>query len=256
VFGFVRWRDFDGAVEAKITAFLNARDRRLDMPQGYNPLPVIVDACFEWLAVPFNGARIFVQVRYPRGVELFARQKNWTQILMDGTKRDFTELSADEICEYMNALEETVKIVLNAPTYAELEKEIFGKDRYLDEQRARLADFERRLAEVDDATARFELLRRIQLLKMRLGYALPLDTMTTLSAIANGANVTDIRKITEDILLEAYQKHRLFGGSPADYIPSGAYTVEQKSDIERCALSVGVAWERKNGGPKRNNRKY
>lgn len=256
MFGFVRWREFESAVEKKITAFLNVRDKRLDMPLGYNPLPVIVDACFEWLAVPFNGTRIFVQVRYPRGVELFAHQKNWTQIIMDGAKQDFTELSVDEICEYMNALEETAKIVLNAPTYAEFEKEIFGKDRYLDEQRTRLVDFEEQLDNIDDATVRFELLRHIQLVKMRLGYALPLDTMMTLSAIANGTNVTDIRKITEDILLDAYQKHRLFGGSPADYVPCGTYTVKQKSDIERCALAVGVKWEKSNGRPKRNNRKY
>jgi hypothetical protein len=207
--------------------------------ERYQPLSVIKGKLFEWLAIPFFGRHVFIQVRYPRGADFYGNEylEGFTQIVLDPKK--MTALNAGELIETMNCQEAIAKMVMNNPTYEEFEKMILGEDRTLESMRQEL---EKIKLKTKDAAVNFidgmGLNKRIEYLNMRLGYLLPADTMTALTLIGLGIDCTDIRKVTEKILLEAYQKHKLFEGSPKDYI-AGIFTDKQGDEIERLAVAVG-----------------
>jgi hypothetical protein len=224
---------------AEVDRILNARDKRVEPPAGYNPVPVITGCLFEWLAVPFCGQRVLVQVRYPNSID---KNGEYTQIFLEQAKRE--NKSIEDTLRIMDTQEELAKQVLNVPTFAELEKEIYKRDRALESRREILRGIEEKmkpLGKPDRWPA--DVRERYYAEQLRSAYALPADTMLALSEIALATNLTDIRKVTKDMLLTAYQKSKLYKRPPSEFIPSGVYSAEQKSDIDDTALGVGYEWE-------------
>jgi hypothetical protein len=232
----------------EVSHALSLKDKRIEPPSGYNPVPVIMGAMFEWLLVPWCGKNILVQVRYPNSID---KTGDYTQVFLD--HKD-ARLSRDDIIRTMNTQEEIAKQVLNVPTYAELEKEIWGKDRRLAEMREELAALDDKIEQVNSAAA-VELRKQKEMLEIQCGYALPPDTMAALSRIGLATDITDIRKVTHDMFLEAYHKSKLYGRPPSEFIPMGVYTTEQKRDIDNAALSAGADWETKNKPPVKKGRR-
>jgi hypothetical protein len=239
--GIMKWLEQEKVIERKVeeavVRALAMTDRRIEPPSGYNPVQVIMGVMFEWLLVPWCGQKILVQVRYPNSIDKTGED---TQVFLN--HKD-TELSREDMLRTMNTQEEIAKQVLNIPTYAELEKEIWGKDRRLAEMRDELKSIEEKITQVNNAAAA-ELRKRAAMLDIQCGYALPPDTMAALSRIGLATDITDIRKITLDMFLEAYQKSKLYGRPPSEFIPTGVYTTEQKRDIDNAALAAGADWEK------------
>jgi hypothetical protein len=61
-------------------------------------------------------------------------------------------------------------------------------------------------------------------------------------------DISDIRKLTKEKLLLAYQKGKLYGRDPADYVP-GLFTDGDRENISNYATVLGAEWEQRNRKP-------
>jgi hypothetical protein len=76
------------------------------------------------------------------------------------------------------------------------------------------------------------------------GYVLPHDTTVALTNIALGMDVSDIKKMTREKLLAAYNKARLYNQKPSDFIP-GIFTDGDRENINNYATMLGYEEEKK-----------
>jgi hypothetical protein len=126
---------------------------------------------------------------------------------------------------------------LNRPTFEELEQDIYGKDRVLETNRKRLAEIREKIKTVN-GSEKYELQQEIDRAELFTGYILPDDTMLTLTNIALGVDISDIKKMTREKLITAYSKARLYNGKPSDFIP-GVFTDGDRQNIDDYATLLG-----------------
>jgi hypothetical protein len=97
-----------------------------------------------------------------------------------------------------------------APTYEEFEKMIYKEDNALVMKKAKIAELKKA---VDNPALnmfqRAEFQAELNTLDYFVGILLPSDTMDALTRIALGQDVTDIKKVTKDILTQAAVKSEL-----------------------------------------------
>jgi hypothetical protein len=234
---------FEKLIEAAVEKALDRRairpDKKLTV-EGYHPLPEIMGKLYDWVFIPFRGAEILVEIRYPRSTQLPEVDKLYA--IIDQQKKE-PKLTRQQMIDVMNIQEECCRAVLNRPTFDELEKEIHGKDRVFETNRKRLEELRLKLKDVKD-NQKFELQQEINKLELFTGYVLPDDTMTALTNIALGIGLSDIEKLTKEKLIIAYNKARLYNGKPTDYIP-GVFTDGDRQNIDDYATLLGTKEEAK-----------
>lgn len=232
-------KQIEAAVESAVAAALDRRtvrpDRKLTV-EGYHPLPEIMGALYEWVFVPFRGTEILVEIRYPRSTQIPDVDKLYPII---NQQKQGKKLSRQDMIDIMNIQEDCCKAALNRPTFAELEKAIYGKDRVLGANKKLLEELREKLKEVKSDAERMALHKEIDRAELFTGYLLPDDTMLAVTNIALGADISDIRKVTKDKLVAAYNKARLYGGKPSDFVP-GLFTDGDRQNIDDYATILGV----------------
>jgi len=235
---------FEKQIEAAVEKALGRRavrpDKKLTL-DGYHPLPEIMGALYEWLLIPFRGAEVLVEVRYPRSTQLPDADKLHAVIEQQKTER---KLSRQQMIDILNIQEECCKAVLNRPTFEELEQAVHGKDNVLANNKKEFEAFDEKLKSVKNEAGRRELQAERDRLELFCGYILPDDTMLALMNIALGMDVSDIRKLTKEKLLAAYSKARLFNGKPSDFVP-GLFTDGDRQNIDNYAAWLGSGEETK-----------
>jgi len=77
--------------------------------------------------------------------------------------------------------------------------------------------------------------------------------MLCLTNIALGADISDIKKVTKEKLLAAYNKARLYKGRPSDFIP-GIFTDGDRINIDDYATRLGCEEEAKSVKSQKNAR--
>jgi hypothetical protein len=229
---------FKKIIEAAVEKALDRRtvrpDKKLTL-EGYHPLSEIMGALYEWLLIPFYGTEILVEVRYPRSTQLPEVDKLFSVIKNTKNKTKYTR---QEIIEFMNVQEQCCKAILNRPTFDELEKEIHGKDNVLSSMEKRFVELET-LLKKHNGIDRADLHKELDEVEMFTGFILPDDTMITLTNIALGLELQDIRKLTKDKLIAAYCKAKIYNGRPSDYI-SGLFTDGDRKNIDDYATFLGL----------------
>ena len=214
---------------------------RLDLT-GYNPMPQIKRAMYEWLLIPYNGANVLMQIRYLNTSQL-PPEHNYNQIMIDAQKPG---LSMAELVPIKNAMEALCKVTLNNPTFEEIEQSVQTNDRVICKQRVQLAALKDKLEKNKDVLGtaeKRELVGRINALDFQLGYILPNDTMAALTRIALGSDISDIKKLTKDALLRAYWKAKIYNKAPHDFI-SGFFTDRDQGEIDDAATYYGLEAEK------------
>jgi hypothetical protein len=230
---------FEKLIEAAVEKALDRRTVRPDKKltvEGYHPLPEIMGCLYEWVFVPFRGAQILVEVRYPRLSQLPQVDKLYNVIERQKKAKE-TKLTRQEMIDVMNIQEDCCKAVLNRPTFEELELAIYSKDRVLEERKKRLEEMCEKLKLVNGREKQ-ELQMEIDRLELFIGYILPDDTTVALTDIALGMDISDIRKMTKEKLLAAYTKARLYNQKPSDFIP-GIFTDGDRENIDNYATVLG-----------------
>jgi len=232
---------FEKQIEAAVEKALDRRtvrpDKKLTL-EGYHPLPEIMGALYEWLMIPFRGAEILVEVRYPRSTQLPDVDKLYAVIEQ---QKKVGKLTRQQMIDVLNIQEECCRAVLNRPSFEELEKEIYGKDKVLETNKKRLEELRVQVKQVN-SNARLELQMEIDKLDLFTGCILPDDTMVALTNVALGADISDIKKITSEKLITAYAKAKLYSGKPSDFIP-GLFTDGDRQNIDDYATILGCKEE-------------
>ena len=213
---------FRKLIEAAVEKSLDRRtvrpDRKLEL-EGYHPLPAIMGELYSWLLVPFRGAQILVEVRFPRAGQIPEVDKLYSII---GEGKSAKKLSRQQVIDIMNIQEECCRAVLNRPTFEELEEHIYGKDNVLSNRKKELAQMREEL-EKASGFAKTELKLEIDRLELFTGYILPDDTMVALTEIAYGIGVSDLKKMTKEKLVNAHIMAKMYKGRPSDYV-GGLFT--------------------------------
>jgi len=228
---------FEKLIETAVEKALDRRtvrpDKKLTL-EGYHPLPEIMGRLYDWLFIPFRGAEILVEVRYPRSTQLPDVDRLYA--ILDIQKQK-TKLTRQQMIDVMNIQEECCKAVLNRPTFEELEQAIYGKDRVLETRKKQLNEMRQRIKSVNGYEKQ-ELQRDIDNAELFTGFILPDDTMLALEKIALGFDVSDIKNMTREKLLAAYSKARLYNKMPSDFIP-GIFTDGDRESINNYATVLG-----------------
>jgi len=229
---------FEKIIETAVEKALDRRtirpDKKLTL-EGYHPLPEIMGALYEWLLIPFRGAEILVEVRYPRSTQLPDIDKLYA--VLDKQKKDL-KLTRQQMIDILNIQEECCKATLNRPTFEELSQAIHGKDNVLANNKKEFEALDEKLKGIKTEAAKRELQIERDRLELFCGYILPDDTMVALTNVALGADISDIKKITRDKLLVAYTKAKLYSGKPSDFVP-GLFTDGDRQNIDDYATLLG-----------------
>jgi hypothetical protein len=239
---------FEKLIERAVGKYLDrlvvSPDKKI-YPSGYNPLPEIKEAMLEWLYVPFNGANILIKVRYPNYTQLESGGYNYGQIMLDINAGK--ELSDADKKYILNAQEYAAKCVMCAPTYEEFEKMIYKEDNALVMKKAKIAELKKA---VDNPALnmfqRAEFQAELNTLDYFVGILLPSDTMDALTRIALGQDVTDIKKVTKDILTQAAVKSELYKKAPHEFI-SGVFTDRDATEIDAHCWNIMDAMKKEHG---------
>lgn len=221
-----------------------------NMPIGYDPLPKIRGGLYHWLYIPFNGTRIWCELRSLNANQI---ESCGDFALLQNIIKNPAKAARADIIRMRNAQEKLAIAVLNKPTYSEFEKMIYEKDNVIRDKRAELAaikaDFEisrKNLTPLQTALIK----EQIDNLEFFLGYLLPEDTFGFLTQWALGADISEVKSLTRKKLLEAALLAKNANTSPSKYI-SGIFTDRDKSEIEKAAWIVYQEWAEENS-KKRN----
>lgn len=202
-------------------------------PQGYNPLEVIRGGMFHWVYVPVNSTFAWMQLRTSNATQLESCGAV-TLIERLGSAKD---ASAEELLDMRNNMESICKITMNNPTFDEFAQMVTDSDIVHSKLRLEVE----RLKAVDctgmSATERDYIDTKLREYELHLAFMLPENTFDFIVRWAIGADVSDIKKISRDKLLESAILASNGHDSPHDHIV-GCFTDRDMSDIDKSAWSI------------------
>jgi len=206
------------------------------LPAGYNPVEKIRGALFCWVAVPFNGADIWCQLRCPNATQL-EQCGDMSNIVLE---KEGGRYSYDDIIKIRNYQEEICKLVFNIPAFDRIATLVNDSDFVISEKKAELERVKKQFEENKGGLSETEkaaIDKQIKTLELQLGFILPDDTMAFVTRWAMGNDVSDIKKITRESLLRAASLAKAHNKAPSDYL-SGVFTDFNKHEIDTYAFSV------------------
>lgn len=188
------------------------------------------------ISVHFNGVPVFVKVRIPSDLELRAIG-NFSLI---GTSRVPSDWR--KIAETASIQNELVKASLVSPSYKDI-FDLVGIPDFIIEKNNQFNEIEKQFLETPKGPLRKELEVKLALLKMQYQLILPNDFCSEIVEYVLGKNRTNIDKISEEILIECYFKHKEFGGRPSDYCNDETLTPFNRRDIDNNSIAIGKKLE-------------
>lgn len=203
-------------------------------PEGYLPLEVIRGGLFHWIFVPFNGTKIWCQLRCLNATQLNACG---AVTLVEVMKNKDEKLDMDKVIDIRNIQEKIVRETLNNPTFEQIETMIFAEDNVMAKHKKELDEIEKIDKSSLTPEQKKETAEHIERLRLYTGFVLPEDTFAFLTSWGLGLDVSDIKKLTEDQLLEAAILATRGNDNPHDHI-TGSFTDRDISDIDKCAWAI------------------
>lgn len=129
---------------------------------------------------------------------------------------------------------------LVSPTYKEL-MEMYKNDNRLKETKKELNELKQKLAETPKGPQRTKLEEEIEYMLIWVDYVLPEDFLGTIVSFALGVDKSDIKKVSEEMLLKAAILAERGHDNPSDHL-EGHWPEEQKGfyidDINERAWSL------------------
>lgn len=209
------------------------------LPVGYNPLSAIRGALLVWAPVPFNGVKVWCQLRCPNATQL-EQCGDFSSILLSVQGEEKKELEYDDILAVRNYQENICKLVFNIPKFNEIARIIDRTDFVISEKKNELARLTKEIEENEDNLSyaeKLDLDAQIKELALMTGYILPDDAMAFVTRWAVGADVSQITELTKDQYLRAAALARAHHKAPSDYI-SGVFTDFNRKEIDTFAYAV------------------
>lgn len=209
-------------------------------PIGYNPIAEIRGAMFHWICVPFNS-----HVVGSNPVWCYVTCLNAIQIESCGDisclsfpdEETDNEQDLENLIKIKNAQEALVKKTLIQPSFDEIITMIMETNFLIAEKKREKEEIEKLIKTLPDRKQVKELEKKMVELEFYLGFLLPDDTMNFLTAWAMGIQITDIKKLSRKILLDAAIMAINGHDNPTDHL-SGVFTDFQENDINKHAWVI------------------
>jgi hypothetical protein len=202
------------------------------LPKTYAALPEMRRGMFQYVYVPFGDARVWMELRSLNATQI----RECGDIALIETLSKKGKPTRQETLELRNTVENLTKAVMNSPTWAEFEKMVYGRDNVIKERRAELAALKERV-KADPALEK-EFRAEIESLEVFVGYLLPENAMQFLAQYALGLDISDVKKLTADKLLEAAAWAKRHGGKPHEYFQGAVLTDRDRNEIDNAAAAL------------------
>jgi hypothetical protein len=202
------------------------------LPKTYAALPEMRRGMFQYVYVPFGNAHVWMELRSLNATQI--RECGDVSLIAARAKKG--RPSRTEELEFRNTVEKLAKAVMNSPTWAEFEAMVYGHDNAIKERRAKLAELEERV-KADPALEK-EFRSEIGSLEVFIGYLLPENALQFLAEYALGLDISDVKKITADLLLEAAAWARRHHGKPHEYFEGAVLTDRDRNEIDGAAAAL------------------
>jgi hypothetical protein len=212
------------------------------LPKTYAALPEIRRGMYQYVYVPFGEAHVWMELRSLNATQI----QECGSISLIETLSKKSRLSRNETLELRNTIENLAKAVMNSPTWAEFEALVCGHDNVIRERRAELAALKERVAADPGLERQFR--GEIESLEVFLGYLLPENTMQFLAHYALGLDISDVKKLTADRILEAAVWAKRHNGKPHEYFEGAVLSDHDRIEIDNAAVVVYHEKYGKKGG--------
>ncbi|MDR1952361.1 MAG: hypothetical protein LBQ37_02455 [Elusimicrobiota bacterium] len=222
------------------------------MTAGYDPLPLIRNEIFTWIYLPFNGGRVWCNLRSLNANQI---ETCGDFALLQNIAKNTEKATHSDVIKMRNAQEKLAVAVLNRPTYKDIEKLIFDDDNVIKEKKDELESIKNKIKKNKGklTAAQFtELQNRVNELEFFVGYILPEDTFGFLTKWALGIDITEIKSLSRQKLLEAAILAENAKKAPTDYI-SGIFTDRDKSEIDKAAWIIFNEYQEEEKTRRENN---
>lgn len=202
-------------------------------PIGYNPIEVIRGALYHEICVPFNATPVWCMLKCLSFLEL----KSCGDISCLYTQKEKNEPSILDLIKFKNAQEAICKLAFVRPSFDTIISEILKVDFRISEKRKVLEKIENDIKnnKALSNSEKKELQKKADQIEFQIGFLLPDDTMSFVTAWALGVEITDIKKLSRNIILNAALMAKHYGNNTTDHI-TGVFTDFQKEDIDSHGL--------------------
>jgi hypothetical protein len=191
-------------------------------------------AAFPILIAPFHGSPVPIKIRELTQAQILAcGDFSLIETLEDKVISKHKKANIRDIIAYAERNHEVVKMSLVSPTYEQIFK-IIGVKHNIKEAKKTLKELKEKLKQTKQSPQRSKLENEIDKLRIWYDLILPNDFMSFVVSYALGINKSDIKAVSEKMLLDAAILATRGNDNPADHI-QGKFTPFMKDDINRRA---------------------
>jgi len=208
---------------------------------------VIYEATHAMIAAPFNGAVVMVRIRELSQVQVAAiGDISLISTFYDKLKAKNQKPDVTEMVAYAERMHQICREAMAIPTYDNILK-IVGThidDAATDRELKEIKGLFQTLSPSARGTQTWkDLKRRYESIELARRFILPADFMAFVVDYSLGISKTDIKKITDKILIDAYYASKRSGDKPSDHI-SGNFErwpgdMLHKNDIDNRSWYMG-----------------
>jgi hypothetical protein len=209
--------------------------------QGQSVLDIIADAQYPIIAVPFAGITVPVKLRELTQIQIQAcGDMSLIQTFADKVRQKSSRVRMVDLLQYADRYHKIAELSLVAPTYDQIMR-MFDRDRKVADARAQVAELREKLKETPNTAERRALEEEIDGLAIWCDLLLPEDFLGAIMSYALGVDKSDIKEVSEKMLLEAAMLAQRGGDNPADHL-DGRFSAFMKDDINRRAWIIYNKW--------------
>jgi hypothetical protein len=212
-------------------------------------LEKINDIQYEIVSIPFHGTPVFVKLKTLTSLQIRSCGDFSLIETMDDKIRMKEKPKLSEIIAYAEKQYKLCKEALVSPTYDEI-FEIAGADPKIKEKLELIEELKKELQKTKAGPERTELENRLNNLKIWCYYILPEDFVAYITSWVLQIDKTDIKKVTDKILLDAAILAINGHDNPADHV-DGNLTEYNYDDINRRAWTIYGEWKKNNSKSRR-----
>lgn len=185
------------------------------------------------IIIPFRGKPAPVVVRKLTQAQL-SLCGEISLIETDKDKKKLKKLKTKDRIEYARVLHKIAEQSLIAPTYDQI-LSILKANKLNEKAQADLSQAKEKLKSCNITNERKKLEKEIDMLSVWIDLLLPEDFLSAVACIAWSINETDIKKVTDKILLESAILAKRGNDNPHDHVKDFVFTEFNKIDFDKRA---------------------
>jgi hypothetical protein len=203
------------------------------------------------IALPWHGSMVCVKIRELNQTQILAcGDFSLIETFKDKVRQKKNKLKRGDVMAYAEAQHAIARAALMSPTYDEIMDRI-GKGKDIDAKKAELAELQASLQSCPQGPQRSALEEEIDSYRIWIDLIFPTDFLSALVAYCLGINKSDIKNVSEKMLLDAAILAEKGHDNPHDHL-QGEFTEFNKHDIDVRAWMIleDFKEEQKNGPAK------